>query len=77
MDGNGVMLIDGEVFNWRPWEAKGSMTLANKKGQLELPAEAFAVFDLLWPRPGTLVLNILALHSLFNGQMPQFITTEY
>lgn len=51
-DGNGVLLVDGEVFNWRPWEAKGSMNLVNEKGQFELPAEAFALFDLLWPRPG-------------------------
>lgn len=51
-DGNGVLLVDGEVFNWRPWEAKGSMNLINKKGQFELPREAFALFDLLWPRPG-------------------------
>ncbi|KAJ4040331.1 hypothetical protein NW758_008272 [Fusarium oxysporum] len=50
--GNGVLLIDGEVFNWRPWEAKGSMNLVNKKGQFELPPKAFALFDLLWPRPG-------------------------
>ncbi|KAI5457746.1 NADH dehydrogenase 1 alpha subcomplex assembly factor 3 [Mariannaea sp. PMI_226] len=56
-DGNGVMLIDGEVFHWRPWEAKGSMVLANKKGQLELPAQAFAVFDLLWPRPDLLIIG--------------------
>lgn len=51
-DGNGVLLIDGEVFRWRPWEAKGSLNLVNKKGQLELPAEAFSLFNLLWPRPG-------------------------
>ncbi|ESU08981.1 hypothetical protein FGSG_04150 [Fusarium graminearum PH-1] len=49
--GNGVLLIDGEVFHWRPWEAKGSMNLINKKGQFELPPSAFALFDLLWPRP--------------------------
>ncbi|KAF4454706.1 NADH dehydrogenase ubiquinone 1 alpha subcomplex assembly factor 3 [Fusarium austroafricanum] len=52
-DGNGVLLVDGEVFNWRPWEAKGSLNLVNKKGQFELPPKAFALFDLLWPRPGT------------------------
>lgn len=51
-DGNGVMLVDGEVFNWRPWEAKGSMNLANKKGQFDIPAQSFALFDLIWPRPG-------------------------
>lgn len=50
--GNGVLLIDGEVFNWRPWEAKGSLNLVNKKGQFELPPNAFSLFDLIWPRPG-------------------------
>ncbi|KAF7549116.1 hypothetical protein G7Z17_g6603 [Cylindrodendrum hubeiense] len=56
-DGNGVMLVDGEVFNWRPWEAKGSMNLANKKGQFEIPAQAFALFDLIWPRPDLLIIG--------------------
>jgi hypothetical protein len=51
-DGNGALLVDGEVFNWRPWEAKGSLNLTNKKGQFELPPQAFALFDLIWPRPG-------------------------
>ncbi|KAF4963319.1 hypothetical protein FSARC_8650 [Fusarium sarcochroum] len=57
-DGNGVLLIDGEVFNWRPWEAKGSMNLVNKKGQFELPPNAFALFDLLWPRPDLLIIGV-------------------
>ncbi|KAH7140709.1 NADH dehydrogenase 1 alpha subcomplex assembly factor 3 [Dactylonectria macrodidyma] len=56
-DGNGVMLVDGEVFNWRPWEAKGSMNLANKKGQFEIPPESFALFDLIWPRPDLLIIG--------------------
>lgn len=58
--GNGVLLIDGEVVNWRPWEAKGSMNLVNKKGQFELPPKAFALFDLLWPRPGMCSSSLLA-----------------
>ncbi|KAF5019596.1 hypothetical protein F66182_8382 [Fusarium sp. NRRL 66182] len=57
-DGNGVLLIDGEVFNWRPWEAKGSMNLVNKKGQFELPPNAFALFDLLYPRPDLLIIGV-------------------
>lgn len=57
-DGNGVLLVDGEVFNWRPWEAKGSLNLVNKKGQFEIPAEAFALFDLLWPRPDLLIIGV-------------------
>ncbi|KAJ4011288.1 hypothetical protein NW752_007176 [Fusarium irregulare] len=56
--GNGVLLIDGEVFKWRPWEAKGSMNLVNKKGQFELPPNAFALFDLLYPRPDLLIIGV-------------------
>ena len=51
-DGNGALLVNGEAFAWRPWETKGAMELVNDKGQFELPAEAFGLFDLLWPRPG-------------------------
>ncbi|KAI9158911.1 NADH dehydrogenase [ubiquinone] 1 alpha subcomplex assembly factor 3 [Paramyrothecium foliicola] len=57
-DGNGALLVNGEAFVWRPWEAKGSMELANKKGQFELPAEAFGVFDLIWPRPDLLIIGV-------------------
>lgn len=56
-DGNGALLVDGEAFTWRPWEVKGTKKLANKKGQFDVPGEAFALFDLLWPRPGTSTLR--------------------
>ena len=51
-DGNGALIFGGEAFAWRPWEAKGTLELTNKKGQFELPDEAFNMFDMLWPRPG-------------------------
>ncbi|KAK2612211.1 hypothetical protein QQS21_001787 [Conoideocrella luteorostrata] len=51
--GKGALLVNGEAFSWTPWVAKGSLELANKRGQFELPREAFGLFDLLWPRPGT------------------------
>lgn len=50
--GDGALLISGEAFRWRPWEAVGEMRLVNDKGQFELPEEALQVFDTLWPRPG-------------------------
>lgn len=50
--GDGALLVSGEAFAWRPWETRGNMELVNGKGQFELPAEAFGLFDLLWPRPG-------------------------
>jgi hypothetical protein len=49
-DGNGVVLVGGEAFAWRPWGP--DMRLVNAKGQWEVSEEAFAVLDLLWPRPG-------------------------
>lgn len=49
-DGNGVMLVGGEAFAWQPWGP--DMKLVNAKGQWEVREEAFAVLDLLWPRPG-------------------------
>lgn len=52
-DGNGALLVNGEAFAWRPWTVDGKMQVANAKGQFEVPAEAFGVFDVLWPRPGT------------------------
>ena len=51
-DGNGALIFGGEAFAWRPWEVKGTLELTNKKGQFELPDEAFNMFDMLWPRPG-------------------------
>lgn len=49
-DGDGVMLVGGEAFAWRPWGP--DMRLVNARGQWEVREEAFAVLDLLWPRPG-------------------------
>lgn len=50
--GDGALLVNGEAFAWRPWEVSGKMKLVNEKGQFEVPAEAFGLFDVLWPRPG-------------------------
>lgn len=50
-DGNGVILVGGEAFAWRPWGP--DLKLVNARGQWEVREEAFAVLDLLWPRPGT------------------------
>lgn len=50
--GDGALLVHGEAFAWRPWEASGRKRLVNDKGQFELPEEAFGLFDVLWPRPG-------------------------
>ncbi|EHK21410.1 uncharacterized protein TRIVIDRAFT_19192, partial [Trichoderma virens Gv29-8] len=50
--GDGALLVNGEAFAWRPWEVSGEKKLVNEKGQFEVPAEAFGLLDVLWPRPG-------------------------
>ena len=51
--GSGVLLVAGEAFNWRPWEAgKGGMKLVNEKGQFDVEDEAWGLFSLVWPKPG-------------------------
>ncbi|KAK6950511.1 hypothetical protein Daesc_008839 [Daldinia eschscholtzii] len=57
-DGSGVLLISGEAFTWRPWIPRGERRLLNKKGQWEVPNEAFGLFGLLWPRPDLLILGL-------------------
>ena len=53
LDGNGVILVGGEAFVWRPWLAKEvPLMLVNAKGQWDVPAEAFGLLALVWPRPG-------------------------
>ena len=50
LDGNGALLVNGEAFVWRPW--RDGKKLLNPKGQWDVPAEAFGLFSLVWPRPG-------------------------
>lgn len=65
--GCGALLVGGEAFAWRPWEAgvgvgdgdggkKGS--LVNEKGQWEVADEAWAIFGVVWPRPDLLILGV-------------------
>ncbi|SPO02915.1 uncharacterized protein DNG_05593 [Cephalotrichum gorgonifer] len=58
LEGSGVLLVNGEVLKWRPWEVTGKKEVVNKKGQFEVPAEALGVLDLLWPRPDILVIGV-------------------
>jgi hypothetical protein len=61
--GDGVLLVGGEAFSWRPWEAfnDGSNTdaksmMVNKKGQFEVAEEVWGLLRLVWPRPGEFFL---------------------
>lgn len=57
-DGCGCILVSGEAFSWRPWEAGGRAggsqkgRMINKKGQWNVEKEAWGVLDLMWPKPG-------------------------
>lgn len=62
--GDGVMLVAGEVFAWKPWEdgagggsGGGKMGMINKKGQWEVGDEGWGVLELVWPKPGTLAYS--------------------
>ena len=51
--GSGVLLVAGEAFSWKPWEAgKGDMKLVNEKGQFDVEDEVWGLFSLVWPKPG-------------------------
>lgn len=57
--GSGCLLVAGEAFSWRPWYIGGSSDpqgrgrMLNANGQWVVPNEAWGVFDLMWPKPGT------------------------
>lgn len=58
--GTGVLLVGGEAFAWRPWEAGsgegmaggGGKRMVNGKGQWDVANEAWGVLGLVWPKPG-------------------------
>ena len=56
-NGDGVLLVAGEAFAWRPWQSfknteNPKRSMVNGKGQFELPEEAWGLLSLIWPRPG-------------------------
>jgi len=54
--GAGVLLVGGEAFGWRPWDAgtgkQGEKRLLNSKGQWEVDDAAWGVLEVVWPKPG-------------------------
>jgi len=59
-DGSGLLLVSGEAFAWRPWDAGGKGRLLNQRGQWDTGDGAWGVLDLVWPKPGM-------WHILFKG----------
>lgn len=51
--GSGCLLVGGEAFSWRPWEAGGNReSLLNAKGQWEVGEDGWGLLNLVWPKPG-------------------------
>jgi hypothetical protein len=75
--GDGVLLVGGEAFRWRPWEAfrrdddsggavkKHQTNMVNEKGQFEVPEEVWGLLGLVWPRPGGFFLLFSTTFPLF------------
>ncbi|KAJ5094188.1 hypothetical protein N7456_010049 [Penicillium angulare] len=72
--GDGMLLVGGEAFSWRPWrasetqfenEAAAKAGMLNAKGQFELSEEAWGLLSVVWPRPDMLILGLGAsIHPL-------------
>jgi hypothetical protein len=69
-----VLLVGGEAFGWRPWDAgswkaeKGrGKRLLNKRGQWEVDDGAWGVLEVVWPKPGLWFLSFDGLVLLFYG----------
>ncbi|OJJ51300.1 hypothetical protein ASPZODRAFT_87506 [Penicilliopsis zonata CBS 506.65] len=69
--GDGVLLVNGEAFAWRPWNTASSASLdarakravcVNSKGQFDVDEQVWGLLSLVWPRPGlSLSLSINSL----------------
>jgi NADH dehydrogenase [ubiquinone] 1 alpha subcomplex assembly factor 3 len=60
--GSGIILVGGEAFTWRPWEAlstKKPGSMLSKVGTLEIGGTggAWGLLELLWPKPDLLILG--------------------
>lgn len=60
--GSGIVLVGGEAFKWRPWEATPTKTtgaLLSKTGTLEIGGSggAWGLLELLWPKPDLLIVG--------------------
>jgi hypothetical protein len=49
--GDGMLLVAGEAFTWRPWEGQ-THSLVDKKGVWDIGRESLGLLELVWPKPG-------------------------
>ncbi|KAK8117956.1 uncharacterized protein PG998_006237 [Apiospora kogelbergensis] len=57
-DGSGVLLVGGEAFSWRPWEANNPQDGNKGEGAWDVEASTLNLLSVLWPRPDLLVLGL-------------------
>ncbi|KFZ12770.1 hypothetical protein V501_04066 [Pseudogymnoascus sp. VKM F-4519 (FW-2642)] len=62
-NGAGVLLVNGEVFSWKPWnanraEGEENKRLVNDKGLWEVGDESWGVLGMVWPKPDLLILGL-------------------
>ncbi|KAH8700340.1 hypothetical protein BGW36DRAFT_425170 [Talaromyces proteolyticus] len=60
-NGDGVLLVGGEAFAWRPWQSiqdGAREQMVNEKGQFEVPEEVWGLLSVVWPRPDILILGL-------------------
>lgn len=84
--GSGCLLVGGEAFSWRPWDAGGGPRgsrkgrMINKKGQWDIENEAWGTLDLVWPKPGRrsclAPLILLARASNFGNRSANITITD-
>ncbi|KAI4183231.1 MAG: hypothetical protein L6R41_005504 [Letrouitia leprolyta] len=63
--GSGCLLLSGEAFGWKPWEAEGGpqnsqgkKQMLNSKGQWEVGEQAWGLLRVVWPKPDLLILGV-------------------
>ncbi|KAL8948118.1 MAG: hypothetical protein Q9222_005666 [Ikaeria aurantiellina] len=59
--GSGCLLVGGEAFGWRPWDAgrgSGMGRTVNKKGQWDVGDGAWGLLEVVWPKPDLLILGL-------------------
>ncbi|KAL2041933.1 hypothetical protein N7G274_005121 [Stereocaulon virgatum] len=56
--GSGLLLVAGEAFTWRPWEAGGRGRLLNQRGQWDTGDRAWGILEAVWPKPDLLILGL-------------------
>lgn len=82
--GSGCLLVAGEAFRWRPWQAgsrnetSGSWrALVNSMGQWEVSKEAWGLLELVWPKPGMYTFFVKMCQIRKGRACLRFVSTHF